>query len=450
MRDLVTAVAVAAAAILLAACGSTGTTAIPASPTAVISITSWLVDVGDRWALDGSGSTDPRYTDQTEKDLTYAWTMVHSTSASDFDDYCEVDDISDQRCTDDDDCSSGSCGTGEGDTLETTSFSPDVEGPYKVRLTVSTGSAARTDIMTLDTYPSLFVAGTLARFGGTAGAAVGTLGSNSAFLSGAIDGQTNPATRNLLVLVSDGSGAGVLREFNYQSGAIVGSFGETPTFVPDPVAMAFDSSEDLYLAASDGEVDVFDGETGIYVSTYGDDISGPSGEAPAAIAFDSSGKLLAVYGSGTAGVYSYDGNSSTAAAVLGDTTSALSGASDLALIGTTALLVVDPTAGTVVGCDGSGASCSSFSGLAATLSAGDTPARVVANPAAATVTSAAVLVLVDSAGGDYVVACDSAGSTCAAFGSASALGTSAADLFFAPPELPTTTTTTTSTTTTTL
>ena len=443
-----------AAAVLLVSCGSTDSTTVPTPPTAKINATSWLVDVGGRWSLDASDSIDPRVTDQVDKNLAYGWTMVHSTSASDFDDYCSDEDVADTMCTSDDDCSEGSCGEGAGDTLESVSYSPDEEGPYTVRLTVSSGLAAGTKVMTLDTYPSLFVAGTLERFGGTAGGAVGALGSNSSFLTGAAHGLSNPAFwlsgRNLLILVTDGAGFGVVREFNYQTGAVVGTFGETASFISDPTAMAFDSSDDLYLADGDGTVAIFDGATGFYQSTYGDDISGPGDESPTAIAFDGSGNLLAVYGAGVGAVYSYDGSSSTAGAVLGDTAGALSGASDLAVVGSTAILVLDPTASAVVSCDGSGTSCSSFSALAGALSGGDSLAAVAANPSAAAASSAAVLVLVDNVAGDGVVACNADGSTCAAFGSATALGTSAADIFFAPSELPTTKTTTTSTTTTTL
>ncbi len=429
-------------------CGSSSSIQSPTSPAAVIGVTSWLVDVGGRYQLSAGDSVDPENASEADKNLSYQWTIVHSSSSVEFDDYCEDSGESDTVCSSDDDCSLGDCGTDDGWKLEDVSFVPDRPGPYTVRLTVTSTKAAGTEVTVLDTYPSLFVVDSLSRFGGTAGLAASQFSDADEFAEDASYGVTSPSSGNILLVVPD---AGVVREFSVETGLVVASFGETGTFVSDPVALAFDSSGDLYVAQSDGAVKIFDGSSGLYLGDFGD-VAGSS-ENVTAMAFSPDDASLVVVDGGSGEPLRYYDTDGTALGDLGTTSATVSQAADLAFLtsgSTTTLLIADAGgSGDLLTCDSDGTDCDSFgSGAAAALLASGGPSAVTVNPAASAATGAEILVA--DAVGRYVVGCSSDGTSCAVFGATSSLSSAYDDILFAPASVPTTTTTTTSTTTTTL
>ncbi len=447
-------------------CGSTGSVSIPTPPTAVIQVRSWLVDVGGRYWLDASASTDPH-----NAELDYTWTVINPRSNAKFEDHCEDvpeeicthnddDPCSDDPntfCTSNDDCASGTCLTNTGTTSSECSsgkclvgkgrqgviatFVADVPGPYSVRLLVESNRANDVATITLDTYPSLFVVGSLYAFGGTQGGLVGEFADASSFAAGATRGVADPETGNILLAVP---AAGLVREFDYRDGSVVGTFGETAVFNNDPVALAFDAAGRLFVADSDGQVQVYDGGSGLFIRTFGD-VAGP-GEGVSALAFSTDGHLLVVDGGAGRPIREYASDGTFLGSV-GDTGSAVGRAVDVAVAddGTGDLLIADAD-GQVVRCTSAGTGCSPLPAASALLKAGG-PTAIAINPADA-VPEAKVLVADAVLGA--VVACDGDGTTCAIFGETGTVTSTFADVLFAPPEVPTTTTTTLSTTTTTV
>ncbi|RMF25778.1 MAG: hypothetical protein D6760_00150 [Deltaproteobacteria bacterium] len=448
-------------------CGSTGSVSSPTPPTAVIKVTSWLVDVGGRFQLDASDSTDPK-----DRELDFTWTIVHPTSQAEFEDHCE--DVPAEICTHNDDdpcsddpntfctsnadcatgtcminagttsseCSTGKCLVGKGNHSSIATFIGDVPGPYSVRLLAESSRANDVATMVLDTYPSLFVVGSLFAFGGTQGAAIGEFADAASFAAGATRGVSNPATGNILLAVP---GAGLVREFDYRDGSVVGTFGETAAFSSDPVALAFDASGRLFVADSDGRVQIYDGSTGLFIRTFGDVAAG--GESVSAIAFSPvTGNLLVVDGAAGKAVREYDA-AGNLVGPLGATGAAAGVAVDLAFAddGTNDLLIADGD-GDVIRCASDGTGCSSFGSASSVLQAGG-PTAIEVNPSDAA--PSAKVLIADSVLG-AVVGCSGDGATCGVFGETDSISSSFSDVLFAPPAVPTTTTTTVSTTSTTV
>jgi len=456
-------------ALLAGGCGSTGGTSTPMPPRAVIRVDSWLVDVGGRYRLDATASTEPR-----GRKLEDTWTLVHPTSKAKFDSHCE--DVPEEICTKNDDdvcaedssvfcttnadcptgecklnsgtrsseCSTGKCLVGRGDRGAIASFVADVPGPYVVRLLVESPVANDIDTMILDTYPSLFVVGSLVAFGGTRGGLIGEFGDARTFAPDSPAGAANPNTGNVLLAVPE---AGLVREFDYRTGSVVGTFGETGVFSREPVALAFDGAGRLYVADADGTVRTYDGETGLFLDTVGDVTSGEQSVRAIAVS-PVTGDLLVVDGRAGEAIRVYDAATGAAKGVLGETGGAVGRAMDLAFSEEPALFIADAD-GVVVRCSASGTDCAPLSGASGLLEPGG-PTAVAVNPAVSAVDAR---VLVADAVAKAVVACSLDGSSCSVFGDTVGLDSAYADLFFAPPELPTTTTTTipvSSTTTTTV
>jgi len=149
-----------------ASCGGAGSLSSPDFPNVVVSFSNFLVDVGQRFQLDGSSSADPG-----GSRLNFSWSFVNSDSQSSFDDHCLS--VPDEICSSNDndpcsafpsmfcatdadcptgsaclvntgttspDCTTGRCNLGQGDQLAQVSFVADVAGPYSVRLTADDGS----------------------------------------------------------------------------------------------------------------------------------------------------------------------------------------------------------------------------------------------------------------------------------------------------------------------
>lgn len=461
----------ALAFVLSGGCGSGGSQSNPDLPDVVIDPVSQFVDVGARYFLDGSGSTDP---DGNAEDLEFQWRLISGGSDdTDFDDHCreDFDEIcssndddhcsndTDRLCNTDDDCvdfgtcllnsgttssecTEGLCGLGEGDEGAMATLVADVAGPYSVRLTAIGQKANGTKTIVLDTYPSLYVVGSLFQFGGTEGLLVGEVADAAEFAAGASEGAGNPADGNLL-LIDDV--LGVVRLFDLRSGAILGAFGESDRFVNNPAALAFHPDNGrLYVAQQDGEVKVFDGTTGLLITTFGN-----VGANPISMRFSpTSGDLLVVDGVAGSGVRAF-GSDGVSNGVLGDTDSAVTEAVDLDFLGdpATALLVADRT-GRVVRCDTDGTDCGVFSAEADDLLEAGSPSAIAVNPSSGESDTDADVLIADPVG-ERVIACDAAGD-CGTFGETDEIDSDYEDVFFAPTSAPTTTTTVTSTTSTTL
>lgn len=452
-----------------AGCGSSGDQANPDLPDVVIRALAQFLDVGQRYELDGTETTDP---DGDAEDIEFLWRLVAGGVDTEFDDHCreDFDEIcqtndddhcsndTERFCNTDDDClnfgtcqinsgttssqcTEGICGIGEGDQQSKATFVANVAGPFSVRLTAIGNKANGTRTMILDTFPSLFVVGSLLEFGGTGGAEVGEVADAAEFAAGAIQGASNPADGSLVVLDGD---LGALRVFDLRTGEILGSFGETDTTVVDPTAIVFHPDNGrLYVGQADGQVKIFHGTTGLLIKSFGN-----VGAAPHAMQFDpDSGDLLVVDGTAGSGVRAF-GSNGAAKGVLGDTATAIDTPVDLALIGDPpdAILVAD-AAGAVVRCDLDGEDCGAFSDDLDDMLAAGSPSAIAYNPSAGH-TDADVLVADPIA--ERVIACDEDGNDCDTFGDTEGLESVYADVFFSPPTPPTTTTTVTSTTTTTL
>ena len=458
--------AVALSAAVLG-CGSTSSVSSPTPPTAVIKVTSWLVDVGGRFELDARDSTDPK-----DQALEFTWRLVHPTSEAEFEDHCE--DMPAEICTHNDDdpcsddpntfctsnadcatgtclinsgttssqCSTGKCLVGKGDHSPIATFVADVPGPYSIRLLAESSRANDVATMVLDTYPSLFVVGSLFAFGGTQGAAIGEFADAASFAAGAVRGVSNPVTGNILLAVP---GAGLVREFDYRDGSVVGTFGETGAFNSDPVALTFDASERLFVADSDGTVQVYDGSTGLFIRTFGDVTTG--GQSVVAMEFSPvTGNLLVVDGGAGQALREYDAAGSLVG-VLTETASAVGRAVDLAFAddGSDDLLIADGD-GDVIRCAAGGTACASFGSASSVLQAGG-PTAISVNPSD---DGPSAKVLIADSVLSAVVGCSSDGASCAVFGDTDSISSSFSDILFAPPSVPTTTTTTVSTTSTTV
>ena len=484
--------------VLAASCGGTGGLSSPKFPNVVISFSNFLVDVGQRFQLDGSSSTDPN-----GRGLDFAWSFVNPDSQSSFDDRCLAVPAEICSSNDDDpcsvsasifcannadcplgelclvntgttssDCSTGRCEIGLGSQREQASFLADVAGPYSTRLTADDGSASATTVTVLDTYPSLFLVGSLRAFGGTLGGDLGEFGDGPTFANGATAGASNPADGNLIVIVPTGSG-GVVREFDLHTGRVLGTFGETASAVSDPQALAFDSNGDLYVADGDGTVSVFQGEgagKGLFLSVFGD-VTG-AGQNVAAMAFSPvNGDLLVVDGAAGQGIREYSAADGSLIGVLGQTATAVAQAVDLAFLpsyvcrhdgatscnldadcealdptskcvaGAPATLLIADKAGDVIACDTVGNGCASFGNAAASLSAGG-PTAVAVNPSGG---ATGAKVLISDAAVGAVVGCDADAMSCSAFGQTSGVASAFRDVFYAPPTTPTTTSTTSTT-----
>lgn len=458
----------------LAACGSTGSVSAPDVPQAKAEAESFLVDVGGQFKLNASSSVDP-----SGKGLQYTWTIVHPLSSSQFQDHCEEDfevvcisndddvcqDDPESTCTSNADCVTGQCllnsgttssdcvegGTtgicrvGEGRSGEEATFVADLPGPYTVRLLVQTASANDIDVLRLDTFPSLYLVGSLLVFGGTQGEFLGPIDDAETFAPDADRGAANPQSGNVVVVDPV---LGAVREFDIDDGSVVGSFGETAAHVSDPVDVAFSGDGKLYVVEGDGHVSVFDAESGLFLAVFGD-VTGV-GESVASIEVSPvNGDILVVDGGAGKGVraYSPSGNS---LGVFGDTAS-VGQAVDLAFLGSPATdLFVADADGDLLRCAPDGSSCASF-GVASSLLAAGGPTSVATNPSYAQAAASQALVLVADSINGHVVACDASGASCAVFGETASQNSNYLDLFFAPPQTPTTTTvssTTTSTTTT--
>jgi len=459
--------AAVAFAVVMLGCGSTSSVSSPTPPTAVIKVTSWLVDVGGRFELDAGDSTDPK-----DQELDFTWALVHPTSQAEFEDHCE--DVPAEICTHNDDdpcsddpdtfctsnadcatgtclinsgttsseCSTGKCLVGKGEHSPIATFIADVPGPYSIRLLAESTRANDVATTVLDTYPSLFVVGSLFAFGGTQGAAIGEFSDAASFAAGAVRGVSNPATGNILLAVP---GAGLVREFDYRDGRVVGTFGETAAFNADPVALAFDASGRLFVADSDGSVQVYDGSTGLFIRTFGDVAAGTEGVV--AMEFSPvTGNLLVVDGAAGEALREYDA-AGNLVGTLRQTASAVGTAVDLAFAddGSDDLLIADGD-GDVIRCAADGTACASFGSASSVLQVGG-PTAITVNPSD-DAPSAKVLVA-DSVLG-AVVGCSSDGAACAVFGDTDSVSSSFSDILFAPPSVPTTTTTTVSTTSTTV
>ncbi len=433
-------------------CGSSDSINNPDRPVTVITVLSWILDVGQRYELDGTATTEPK-----DRELEFIWKITEGGSDTDFDSHC--DDDFDEIClsNDDDpcngqagvfcdsnadcgefgqcmtnqgssseDCTTGECRLGEGDEGEFATFVADVAGPFRVRLLAVSSAASDADSMVLGTFPSLYLVGSLISFGGTEGALVGEVADAATFAPNATRGVSIPSTGNILLVDPQ---LGVVREFDLQTGEVLGTFGETDQFVEDPVALAFDAGEQLYVAEQGGEVKVFDGESGLLLSNFGN-----VGVGATAIGFSpASGNLLVVDGLTGSGVRAFDA-AGAAQGVLGDTDTAVDEPADFDFLADGDLLVADAT-GDVIRCDGNGTACASFANAASMLEAGS-PSAVAVNPSA---DDTGADVLIADPVGRRVIACDADAGTCEVFGETAAGGgggavqldeSQSADVFF--------------------
>lgn len=452
--------AAALAVVLLAACGSGGSQSNPPLPNVVITADAPIVDVGERFHLDGSGTTDPN---GDAAKLTFDWRLVDGGEDTSFDDHCredfaeicssndndhcsndtnrlcnsDADCVSPATCalnsgTTSSDCSTGLCGLGEGDTLSKATFVADVAGPYTVRLSVKGSKSNGTNTITLDTAPSLFVVGSLLQFGGTKGAFVGAAADAAEYAAGATRGAADPKNGNLILLDPD---LGILRVFDLRTGKVLGAFGESDRFADAPTALTFHpDTQRLYVAQADGQVLVFDDATGLLVATFGN-----VGPGAVAMAFQpETGELLVGYGGVGLKHFAPDG---TDLGTFGDTANHVDEAVDIAILPTDPLnvLVADGT-GAVWMCEADGAHCQTFSEDLDSLLPPVSPSAVAINPSYET-TDADVLVS-DPVHG-RVISCDLSGHTCEVFGETDQQESDFADLVFSPVSAPTTSTTTT-------
>jgi hypothetical protein len=490
-----TSIAVAAVVWGSGGCGSSGGESNPKLPVVVIDAEELLVDVGGRFYLSGEDSTDPEGGSSSK--LKYFWTALNNGLGVTFDDRCEedLDQICDENsddicnepqpqtcatnadcakgncdaqakqceefqnriCNSDEDCDTGVCrlnsGTSSPDCAEgicelglgnqqpVASFVAALPGPYEVRLLVEGRKSNNIGLRTLQTYPSLYLLGSLIAFGGTEGGLLGESSDAGRFAANAVRGVSNPVTGNLLLADPV---LGAVREFNYETGRVVDTFGETGV-LSAPVAMAFDASRDLYVANQDGTVAIFDGASGLFEITFGDVTS--AGEEVTSLLFHpTTGNLLVVDGRAGQGLREYSIASGALVGVFGATAGAATQAVDAVFLPDAnggGLLIAD-AAGDVKRCNRNGAACGSFGTISGLLAPGG-PTAIDVNPSAGFVPASAVVVADRSSA--YVVACTVDGAACEVFGATENLASDYLDVFFAPAETPTPDTTTTTSTT---
>jgi hypothetical protein len=452
-------------------CGSSDGRDAPPRPISIIEFASYLVDVGERYELDGASSVDPE-----DDGLLYFWSKIHPTSESEFEDHCEDEPgtvcftNSDDFCLNDDgsgdqvlcnsnddcingdddrclpnsgtmspDCTEGICLLGFSRELEYASFVADRPGPYTIRLLTET-TREGTDVgeAVVDTYPQLLVVGSLFGFGGARGALIGEYSDAALFAANAVAGAASPFTGNMLLAVTD---PGTVREFSVDDGSIVGPFGETASSGINPIDIVFGQDQDLYTVDADGTVTRFDGATGLLLATVGDVTTGIQQVSSLAIRA-SNGNLLVADGRVDEAIREHDISDASLVGALGLTGAAAVQAVALAVADDGTMYIAD-MAGDVIVCDEDGASCAQLGGAASVL-AGGGPSAIAINPAGDETTAQIVVTDVVA---EQVVGCMADGSGCAAFGDTDGLSSAYADLFFAPTELPTTTTSSTTTTT---
>jgi hypothetical protein len=461
-------------------CGGGGGRDTPDRPTVDVD-GAQLVDVGERFNLNASGSFNP-----TSGDLSFFWTLLPpSDSDTQIDDHCEdnpdevcianVDACSDdalKECTTNSDCevagcqtagdcavcveghgqtspqcTTGRCDVDQGRRQDFVTFLADVRGPYTMRVLFQTNDSNDTGAVALDTYPSLYLLGSLFELGGTHGGLVGEFSDADTFADGAVALVTSPETGNLLLAIPGPPGR--VLEFNYRDGTDIGVFGETGDFVQIPVAMAFDNEDRILIAGAAGGVDAFDATQGRFIRTVADVTTGT--EEVSAIAISPvTNDLLVVDGRAGQPVRAY--NSSTGAPAepptFGDIGTVAAQAVDLAFLN--GVVFVADAAGHLVTCTNAelGTNCSVVTAADALLQPNG-PTSIAVNPAA-DATDADVLIA-DSVA-KAVIACKSDGSSCTTFGESAGLDSEYLDLAFAPAAVPAPepppqfTTTTTSTT----
>jgi len=454
-------------ALAAGGCGSGNSQKNPPLPDVVIDVNSQFVDVGQRFELDASNSTDPN---GDASKLTFTWRIVSGGLDTEFESHCK-DDF-DQVCsTNEDDpcsndpsifchsnadcgnfgtcetnkgttsaqCATGICNIGLGDQNPKASFVANVAGPFTVRATAVGSESNGTGTIVLDTYPSLYVVGSIFEFGGTEGKLIGEVADAAEFAPGAVKGAGDPNTGNLVIIDSS---IGALRVFDLRTGQILGGFGETDRFVTNPTALTFRSDNGrLYVGQSDGNVLIFDGTTGLLIKQFGN--VGPN---PVAMAFDpESGNLLVVNGEAGSGVQAF-GSQGNSKGVLGQTATAVGEPVDVdVLVEPLTLLIADHTGG-VVSCDIDGSNCGPFGNVSDLLQPGS-PSALAVNPSYAHTNND---VMISDPAGKRVIACSETGVDCETFGDTADLDSQYRDVFFSPPTPPTTTTTLPETTTTTL
>lgn len=483
---------------LAAGCGSSGSEGNPKLPVVVIDVEELLVDVGERFELSGESSTDPEAGKDSEPD--FFWTALNNVVTVSFDDRCEEDidqiceensddlcaeaqvqacatnadcavgdcdskasqceELQNRTCNSDEDCDTGPCrfnsGTsspdceegicviGGGNDLPIASFLASAPGPYGVRLLVEGRKSNNVGLRTLQTYPSLYVLGSMIAFGGTNGGLVGELSDVDRYAPNAVRGVGNPVSGN--ILLADPV-IGSIREFDFQSGNILGTFGETANATA-PIALAFDATDDLYVVNQDGTVQIYDGASGLFAGNFADVTLGAE-EVISIVFAPATGNLLVVDGRAGQGLREFDGETGAFLGLYGTTAAAVGQAVDAAFLSAAdggGLLIADAT-GDVKRCRANGTACQSFGTVASLLAAGG-PTAVAVNPSAEFEPDSAVLIADRT--NEYVIACTSDGATCEVFGDTAGLDSGYVDVFFAPPETPIPDTTTTSTTTTTL
>jgi len=446
-------------------CGSGSSQNNPPLPKVVITAEHQFIDVGQRYFLSGDQTTDPN---GDFEDIEFQWRFVDINAEVEFDDHCrnDFDEICDSNdndhCTNDldrfcsvdadcedfgtcdlnsgttsSDCTTGICGLEEGDENVDATFVARTAGPFSVRLTAIGSKSNGTKTKVLDTFPSLYVVGSLLQFGGTQGADLGEVVDADQYAAGASEGAADPKNGNLVII--DDS-LDLIRVFDLRAGTIVGPFGESDRFAEDPTAIAFNPENNrLFVAEASGRVLMFDDDTGLLISTFGN-----VGVNPIAIAFSPvTGHLLVVNGVAGSGVKVFDGEDGSPLGVLGDTDSDVTEPVDLAFLSDSALLIADRT-GRVVRCNAGGTNCGAFSATADTLLAAGSPSAIAVNPSQDDTTND---VMIADPVGNRVIACNSTGNNCGTFGDTANLDSDYLDVFFAPTSTPTTTTSSTTSTT---
>lgn len=482
------------AGVLSAGCGSSGSESNPKLPVVVIDVEDLLVDVGGRFSVSGENSSDPE--GGKDQKLEYFWTALNETVQVAFDDRCEDDleticyensddlcsEPAEQSCTTNADCAVGDCGaknkceqlqnqycssnddcdagrcvlnsgtsspdcdTGicllqEGREQVIASFVATAPGPYDLRLLVEGRKSNNVGLRTLQTYPSVQLVGSLVGFGGTEGGLIGASADADKFAANAVRGVGNPVTGN--ILLADPV-LGAVREFDFRTTNVVGTWGETDILTA-PVALAFDSEADLYVADQDGSVSIFDGASGLRIGGFTDVTA--AGEEVTSLLFAPDGNLLVVDGRPGQALREYDISTGALLGPYGATAS-VGQATDATFLGDLgdALLVADGS-GNVIECESDGTNCAAF-GTAGALLAPGGPTAIEVNPSAAYVAESAVLIA--DRGSSYIVACTIDGGSCDVFGDTEGQDSEYLDILFAPVTTPTPDTTTSTTTTTTL